>query len=126
MKNLIRKWLGLPEDYRAIADDIGRLHEALEGTGRQLFEVFHAMAFSPGILKLTAKDAATFTTKTMTPANSAIAILTGIVMAARQGQSYLQVTGELPAETRSMLEARGFVIQEFQGTESSGLNILWT
>lgn len=126
MKNFIRTWLGLPEDYKAIADDIGMLHNGMQGLSKQMFELFHTLPFSPGILKLTAKDAATFTTGTMVQANSTIALLTGVVMAARQGHSHMPINGELSDATRKVLEDRGFVIQEFEGSEGKQLHILWT
>jgi hypothetical protein len=126
MKNFIRTWLGLPEDYKAIADDIGMLHNGVQGLGKQMFELFHTLPFTPGILKLTAKDAATFTAATMVQPNTAIALLTGVVMAARQGHSYMPVNGELSDATRKLLEDRGFRVEEFQGTETSSLHIIWS
>jgi hypothetical protein len=126
MKNFIRTWLGLPEDYQAIADDIGTLHQSIQTLGKQQFELFHTLPFTPAILNLTAKAAAQFTNATMVQANTPIALLTGVVMAARQGHSYMPVNGELPEATRKILEDRGFRVEEFQGTDSSGLHIIWS
>lgn len=126
MKNFIRNWLGLPEDYKAIADDIGMLHNGIQNVSKQMFELFHVLPFTPGILKLTAKDAATFTAPTMIQANSPVALLTGVVMAARQGHSHMPINGELPDATRKILEDRGFVIQEFEGSGGKELHVLWT
>lgn len=127
-KNWLRNWLGLPEDYKAIADDIGMLHNGLQGLGKQMFEVFHLLPFAPAVLKLTAKDAANFTAPTMIQPNTPIALLTGVLMAARQGHSYMPVNGELADTTKKFLEDRGFRVENFEGTDgnSSGLHIIWS
>lgn len=127
MKNFIRTWLGLPEDYKAIADDIDMLHNGLQGLGKQMFELFHLLPFSPAVLKLTAKDAAQFTAPTMIQANTPIALLTGVLMAARQGHSYMPVNGELSETTKKFLEDRGFRVEEFQGTDNNtSVQIIWS
>lgn len=126
MKNFIRAWLGLPEDYKAIADDIGTLHNGIQGLGKQMFELFHLVPFSPAVLKLTAKDAAAFTAPSMVPPNTPIALLTGVLMAARQGHSYMPVNGELDETTKKFLTDRGFRVENFEGTKDSGLHIIWS
>ena len=127
MKNFIRTWLGLPEDYTAIAGDINLLHEQIQGLGKQMFELFHLIPFSPAVLKLTAKDAAAFTAPTMIQANTPVALLTGVLMQARQGHSYMPVTGELDEVTKKFLVDRGFRVENFEGTDGhGGLHIIWS
>jgi hypothetical protein len=122
MKNLLRKWLGINEDVQAIASDMNMLLERSEETSLYLFEMFHAMPFSAIVLGITAKDARQLTQPGGPAANSLNAILMGVVSRARQGNSYLQLQGELEETVKDTLIKRGFTVTEENGTT----NILWT
>lgn len=126
MKNIFRNWLGLNEDVQAIASDMNMLHERQQATALQVFELFHAMPFASAAISLTAKDAAMLTSPEGIQANSLTAILMGILLHARQGQSLMQVTGELPEKVRDILVKRGFKIEDTEGTGGKVTHILWT
>lgn len=126
MKNIFRNWLGLNEDVQAIASDMNMLHERQQATALQVFELFHAMPFASAAISLTAKDAAMLTSPEGIQANSLTAILMGILLHARQGQSLMQVTGELPEKVRDILVKRGFKVEDTEGTGGKVTHILWT
>jgi hypothetical protein len=126
MKNIFRNWLGLNEDVQAIASDMNMLHERQQATALQVFELFHAMPFASAAISLTAKDAAMLTSPEGIQANSLTAILMGILLHARQGQSLMQVTGELPEKVHEILVKRGFKIEDTEGTGGKVTHILWT
>jgi len=126
MKNIFRNWLGINEDVHHIAADMNMLHERTEGIALQVFEIFHAMPFAAGAIAMTAKDAAKLTQPNGIQANSLTAILMGILLHARQGQSLMQVTGELPEDVRTALVKRGFRVEDTEGTGGKTIHILWT
>ena len=126
MKNIFRNWLGLNEDVQAIASDMNMLDERQQATALQVFELFHAMPFASAAISLTAKDAAMLTSPEGIQANSLTAILMGILLHARQGQSLMQVTGELPEKVRNILVKRGFKVEDTEGTGGKVTHILWT
>lgn len=126
MKNLLRKWLGINEDVHAIASDMNMLHERNQATALQVFELFHAMPFASAAISLTAKDAAMLTSPDGIQANSLTAMLMGILLNARQGNSVMQVTGELSPAVRQTLERRGFKVEDTEGTGGKTTHILWT
>lgn len=126
MKNIFRNWLGINEDVQAIAADMNMLHERGQATALQVFELFHAMPFASAAISMTAKDAAMLTSPEGIQANSLTAILMGILLNARQGNSVMQVTGELSEKVRTVLEKRGFKIENTEGTGGKVTHILWT
>jgi hypothetical protein len=126
MKNVFRKWLGINEDVEAIAADMNMLHERGQSTALQVFELFHAMPFASAAIGMTAKDAAMLTAPDGIQANSLTAILMGILLNARQGNSVMQVVGELSDTVRATLEKRGFKVEDTEGTGGKVTHILWT
>jgi hypothetical protein len=126
MKNIFRNWLGINEDVQHIAADMNMLLERHESTALQVFELFHAMPFAAGAISLTAKDAARLTQPNGIQANSLTAILMGILLHARQGQSLMQVTGILSDDVREALTKRGFKVEDTEGTGGKTTHILWT
>jgi hypothetical protein len=125
MKNVFRNWLGINEDVQAIASDMNMLHDRNQSTALQVFELFHAMPFASAAIGLTAKDAAMLTSPDGIQANSLTAILMGILLHARQGNSVMQVTGELSEHVREVLTKRGFKIEDTEGTGGKVTHILW-
>lgn len=126
MKNFFRKWLGINEDVEAIASDMNMLHDRGQATAMQVFELFHAMPFASAAISLTAKDAAMLTSPEGIQANSLTAMLMGVLLNARQGNSVMQVTGEISPKVREILEKRGFKIEDTEGTGGKVTHILWT
>jgi hypothetical protein len=125
MKNILRTWLGINEDARNIATDINTLDERSKQQAVHTFELFHALPFVSGTVGLTAADAAKLTQPSGVQANSLWAVLTGIIIKARQGESQLQVEGELPADVRDALIKRKFKVEEHTGTGGTSTFILW-
>jgi hypothetical protein len=128
--NWITHWLrnrtGVNEDMQHIAGDIQTLAKSVEKLHQDLFTMFHALPFTAGVLTLTAADAAKFIAPSIEQ-NGLISLLTSIVLATRQGQSSLQVVGEMDPKVRIQLEKRGFKVEEIQGSDDNkGLFILWT
>jgi hypothetical protein len=126
MKNLLRKWLGINEDMQAVAQDINQLVDLNQAQMRDTFEIFHALPFSAAMVRLTAKDAAMLTEPNGIQANSLPALLAGIVIKARQGESQLEIPGELSQEVRDELVKRGFKVEEYTGTKGAANFIIWT
>ena len=122
----LRVRLGLNEDIQGIAQDIQTLGKSVEKLQQDMFALFHALPFTAGVLSLTAADAAKFVTPNIEQ-NALIPLLTSIVIATRQGQSSLQIIGELDPKVRSQLEKRGFKVEDVSGSgDNKGLFILWT
>lgn len=126
MKNKFRNWLGINEDVQAIAADMNMLHERGQSTALQVFELFHAMPFASAAISMTAKDAAMLTSPDGIQANSLTAILMGILLNARQGNSVMEVHGELSENVRNTLIKRGFKVEDTEGTAGKTTHILWT
>ena len=126
MKNVIRNWLGINEDMRNIAADMNTLDERSRQQALHTFELFHALPFVSGTVSLTAPDAAKLTQPHGVQANSLWAVLVGIIIKARQGESQLQVEGELPGDVRDALVKRQFKIEEHTGTGGASTFIIWT
>jgi hypothetical protein len=113
MKDWIRNWLGINQDMQHVAQDITKLVKISESLNSDVFGIFHALPFTAGIL-------------TMEP-NGLYSVLINILIAARQGHSYMQVEDKMSSFVRKQLEQRGFKIEETVGTnEAKGLFILWT
>ena len=125
MKNLIRAWLGINEDVINISEDMNLLNERTQTQGLQIFNLFHGLPFSAGILYFSAKDAARLTQPNGVQANSLEAILTGILLEARQGASNLQIEGELPTDVRDILTQREFLVEDHEGTDGKSTHIIW-
>jgi hypothetical protein len=122
----LRIRLGLNEDIQGIGQDIQTLGKSVEKLQQDMFTLFHALPFTAGVLSLTAADAAKFVAPNIEQ-NALIPVLTFIVIATRQGQSSLQIIGELDPKVRIQLEKRGFKVEEVQGSgDNKGLFILWT
>lgn len=126
MKNKLRSWLGINEDMAAIAGDMHMLDERTKNQAMQTFELFHALPFVAGTVSLTAADAAKITQPHGVQANSLWAVLVGIIVKARQGESKLQVEGELPQDVHDALVKRNFQVEEHTGTAGKSTFILWT
>ncbi len=126
MKNFLRNWLGINEDAQAIAADINQLHERTKINTKHIFEMLHTLPYAHGIPKLRAENAAEITEPNGISANSLPAILTGVVLNARQGESSMQVDGALPEDVREVLTRRGFKVEEHEGTAGKFTFILWT
>jgi hypothetical protein len=126
MKNIFRSWLGINEDVRDIAGDIKILDDRTKSLAMNTFELFHALPFVAGAAKLTASDAVKLTQPQGVQANSLWAVLTGIIIKARQGESQLQVEGELPQDVRDALVKRGFEVEDHTGTAGTSSFIIWT
>ena len=125
--NVFRNWLGINKDVENISKDMHMLLERIDTNSLHTFELFHAVPFASGILSLSAKMAAAITEPAGgIQANSLAAILTGIVLNARQGNSVMEVTGELPQDIRDALTKRGFVIEDSEGQHGKSVHILWT
>lgn len=125
MKNIIRKWLGINDDMQAIAKDMNGLGQMLNQHGLNTYELFHALPFAAGIISMTSNDAARITQPQGIQQNSLPAILTGVALKARQGDSYLEVQGELDQPVRDHLVARGFKVEDSEGTGGKFTHILW-
>lgn len=126
MKNAVRNWLGINEDVANIARDINTLDERTRVQAMHTFELFHALPFVAGTISLTAKDAVKLLQPQGVQANSLWAVLTGIIIKARQGESQLQVEGELPQDVRDALVKRGFEVEDHTGTAGTSSFIIWT
>jgi hypothetical protein len=126
MKNKFRTWLGINEDVAAIAADMKTLDERTRQQAMHTFELFHALPFVSGTVSLTAADAARITQPHGVQANSLWAVLIGIIIKARQGESQLQVEGELPQDVRDALVKRKFKVEEQTGTAGTSSFIIWT
>lgn len=125
--NFFRKWLGINNDMENISKDMHMLLERCDQTSLNTFELFHALPFASGVLSLSAKIAAAITEPAGgIQANSFPAILTGIVLNARQGNSVMEVSGELSQDVRDALTKRGFVIEDSEGQHGKSVHILWT
>lgn len=125
--NFFRKRLGINNDMENISKDMHMLLERCDQTSLNLFELFHVIPFSAGILSLTAENAARLTQPGGgIEANSITAILTGILLNARQGNSVMEVNGELSDEVRKALTNRGFEIQDSEGEQGKFVHITWT
>ena len=123
----IRSWLGIDADIENISKDMHMLLERSDNNALNLFELFHAIPFSAGILSLTASTAARLTQPGGgIEANSITAILTGILLNARQGNSVMEIVGELPEEVRKALVNRGFEVQDSESDKGKMTHILWT
>ena len=59
-------------------------------------------------------------------ANDIVPILIGIVLNARQGNSVMEVNGELSQDVRDALTKRGFIIEDSEGQHGKSVHILWT
>lgn len=126
MKNIIRSWLGINDDVIAIAQDMNTLLSRADTTALQLYQVFHALPFVAGVISLTAKDAAALTNPNGIESNSLLSMLLSILMNARQGDSVMEVEGELSDEVREALKKRGFKIEDTEGTAGKTIHITWT
>lgn len=126
MKNLIRKWLGINNDIVAISADITTLVQQDQANAMHTYQLFHAMPFAAGALGLTAKTAASLTQPNGIQANSFGALLMGILIEARQGNSQLQLEGEVSEEIRNALTGRGFKVEEHEGSGGKSTFVLWT
>ena len=126
MKNFIRNWLGINEDVAAIAADMNTLDERSRQQAMHTFELFHALPFVSGTVSLTAADAAKLTQPHGVQANSLWAVLVGIIIKARQGESQLMVEGELPQDVRDALVKRNFKVEDQTGTGGTSSFIIWT
>ena len=126
MKNRIRNWLGLNKDLHDVATDLHTIAKRQEHNEFQLYEIFHALPFISGAMFLTAVDAAKLTHPHGIQANSLSALLTGIIVNARQGNSHLEVEGELTEEVREALITRGFKVENHTGTNGTSTFVIWT
>jgi len=130
MKRLInwfRTILGINQDIENVAKDITTLAMSFDKLNQDVFAIFNTLPFSSGILKMTAADAAKITNPMAMEQNALLPLLTAIALSARQGQSSLQVNGELSTVVSFQLKERGFKIEEVQGAnDNEGLFILWT
>lgn len=126
MKHLLRSWLGINDDMQAIAADINLLANRSDDQALSTYKIFHALPFVSGVMTLTAQEAARLTHPNGIQANSPAAIFTGIVMAARQGESQIQISGELPPAARELLILRGFQVEEHEGSDGKSTFIIWT
>lgn len=125
--NKIRQWLGIESDIQNISKDMHMLLKRLDNNALNMFELFHGLPFAAGILSLTAANAAKITQPGGgIEANSITAILTGILLNARQGNSVMEVVGELPEEVRKALVNRGFEVQDSESDKGKMTHILWT
>lgn len=125
-KKVLRDWLYITNDMQAIATDIHTLDNQSKEIMSKVFEIFHAVPFAAGVNSLSAKDAVRLTQAGGVQANSLTGILMGIVTAARQGESYIRVNGELSNEVRTALSRRGFEFEEQGEGDNKGTFILWT
>lgn len=125
IRNWIRDYLGVTEELQNISKVFDSMGAGLKHVEKTTFELFQAMPYAAAIYPLTAKDAAAITVPQIM-ANSLPALLTGILMNARMGNSAMQIEGELSPEVREALEARGFKVEENQGAKETGLFVLWT
>lgn len=126
MKKFIRNWLGITNDMMLIDSNFQQAGKEIESVEKNIFELFHALPFCSGILNMNAKDAAHLTMPNGIEQNSPFAILTGILVAARQGSSYLQVSGKLSEDVRHFFISRGFEIQDANEEGDEFTYILWT
>jgi hypothetical protein len=127
MKNWIRNWLGINQDMQYVAQDITKIVKISESLNSDVFGIFHALPFAAGILTMKAKDAASFVNPNVMEPNGLYSVLINILIAARQGHSYMQVEDKMSSFVRKNLEQRGFKIEETNGTNDvKGLFVLWT
>lgn len=126
LKNFLRNWLGITSDMEAVSADMHMLADHDNDILVKVFEIFHAVPYAAGVPQLTAKDAAKLTNPNGIEANSLIAVLLGILIAARQGGSYLQVNGALDNAVQTTLERRGFKFEEREEGDKKIVFIIWS
>lgn len=127
VRDYFRDLLGINTDVRDIAADMNNLGASLNKVGQDVFELFHTLPFSIGILNLKASDAAKFVNPNVGQQNLLIPVLTGIVMQCRMGQSSLQIQGTLSDDVRGELLKRGFKVEDLTGSnDNTGTFVLWT
>ena len=126
MKNAIRKWLGITNLENVVLQQANDQTEKLAYIARNGYEMFHSLPFVAGAMVLTAADAAKLTVPEGITENNLPALLVGIIAAARQGDSSMEVAGELPAPVREALERRGFKVEDHTGSAGKFTFILWT
>lgn len=116
----LRRFLGINNDIAAVSQDITQIVSLFDGINKDIFNIFHALSYADTIKNLTAANAAKWTNPNVGSPNALLTILTHIALAMRQGESYLQVPGEIPEKTAGELKARGFRIEETVGSTESG------
>jgi len=126
MKNIIRKWLGVAHLEQVVLHQANAAEENLQAQRLQVYEMFHALPFIGGAMVLTAADAVKLTMPEGVPPNGLPALLVGVIAAARQGNSYLQVEGDLSEAVANALTKRGFRLETQEGTAGKSTFILWT
>lgn len=126
MKQFFRKWLGLDDDMKAVAQDITQLHNDQTMTSTQLFGIFQALPWMSNVRFLNAQDAASITGPPMVEPNSLDVLLLGVTINARLGQSSFEVSGAVSDSVRAVLIARGFKVEEHEGTGGKSTFIIWT
>lgn len=126
MKQIIRNWLGITDDVTAIAADIVQLHKDQTMTGTQLFGIFQALPWLSNVRFLNAQDAASITGPSMVEPNALDVLLLGVTINARLGASSFEVTGPISDSVRATLLARGFKVEEHEGTGGKSTFIIWT
>jgi hypothetical protein len=126
MKNFLRKWLGINADVAAISHDITLLHNDNQMQASQMFGIFQALPWISNVRFLNAQDAASITTPSMIEPNALDVLLLGVTINARLGQSSFEVQGVVNDSVRATLIARGFKVEEHEGTGGKSTFILWT
>jgi hypothetical protein len=126
----LRSFLGIDADMKAVSQDITQLVALLDSVNKDVFNIFHGLPYANTVINLTAANASKWTNPRVGIPNGLMTILTHIVLAMRQGESYLQVPGEIDAKVAAELKARGFRIDETDGSAESGgqkgLFIVWS
>lgn len=126
MKHLIRTWLGISTIEDVVLREANRAEENLQAERLKMYELFHTLPFVGGALSLTAADAAKLTAPEGVPQNGLPALLVGVIGAARQGNSSLEVEGDISQAVADALIRRGFKLETLEGTGGKSTFILWT
>lgn len=126
----LRRFLGINNDMTAVSQDITQLVALLDNVNKDVFNIFHGLPYASAVINLTAANASKWTNPKVGVPNGLLTILTHIVLAMRQGESYLQVPGEIDEKVAGELKARGFRIEETVGSDESGghkgLFVVWS
>jgi hypothetical protein len=126
----LRRFLGINNDMTAVSQDITQIVALLDNVNKDVFNIFHGLPYASAVINLTAANASKWTNPKVGVPNGLLTILTHIVLAMRQGESYLQVPGEIDEKVAGELKARGFRIEETVGSTEAGggkgLFIVWS
>jgi len=118
---------GINADMQTVAQDFTRMVDHHDTLNKTVFDIFQALPFTAGILSLKASDAAKLVNPTVMVQNELVPLLTSIVLSARQGDSSLQVGGDITPAVREELRRRGFKVEDVTGSkDNKGTFILWT